>query len=234
MAEIIPSILVKTSAEFNEKLSQIGGHFSAFHLDIADGIFVPNTTIEGFTELERSDTDLAVAAHLMVSKPENHISRWLETNVERIIFHVEATDKVMETIAAIKDGDCEAGIALNPQTPIEKIADYMEAVDFVHFMTVEPGFYGSPFVESVIEKIKEFHYFYPDKLISVDGHVDTETAPQLVAAGASELVVGHDLFDGKSVTEELAKLKAVLNPNFQWQMTNQTQSSNAKYLDLGF
>src|SRR3989338_5675889 len=154
MAEIIPSILVKTSAEFNEKLSQIGGHFSAFHLDIADGIFVPNTTIEGFTELERSDTDLAVAAHLMVSKPENHISRWLETNVERIIFHVEATDKVMETIAAIKDGDCEAGIALNPQTPIEKIADYMEAVDFVHFMTVEPGFYGSPFVERGIEKIR--------------------------------------------------------------------------------
>lgn len=219
MAEIIPSVLVKTGQEFKEKLELISPYFSAFHLDIADGIFVPNVTIEGVPELNASETKLVCTVHLMVSKPENHIVRWLDTVASCILFHLEATtaDKVVPTIDAIHGGEREAGIALNPETPIDRLADYVDLIDRVHFMTVHPGFYGGEFNESVIEKIREFHYFYPDKLISVDGGINPDNAPKLIAAGASELVVGSDLFKDKNFGEAAEELKTVIekfkNPN---------------------
>ena len=211
MPEIVPSVLVKTGQEFKEKLELISPYFSAFHLDVADGIFVPNTTIEGAPELNASATDLAVTVHLMVSKPENHIVRWLDTAVRCIIFHLEATttDKVISTIDAIHNGEREAGIAINPETPIDQLADYVDLIDRVHFMTVHPGFYGGEFNESVIEKIREFHYFYPDKIISADGGINPDNAPKLIVAGASELVVGSDLFEDKDFGKAVEELKAV-------------------------
>lgn len=197
MIEILPSILVKTKEELEEKIRAIEPYVQRAHLDIADGIFVSNKTIDGFLELESIDTELLFSVHLMVSKPENHIARWLETTsgVEGIIFHAEATQKHLEVINAIKEGDCEVGIALNPATPHTAISEWVDLVDFVHFMTVEPGFYGGKFVESVVEKIKDFHFYYPDKPIRVDGAVAPETAPKLIEAGATSLVVGHYLFE---------------------------------------
>ena len=209
MIEILPSILVGTKIEFEEKVRIVEPHCERAHLDIADGIFVPNKTIDGFLELEQIETELLFTVHLMVSKPENHIARWLEIprGVEGIVFHAEATQKHIEVINLIKEGDCEAGIALNPATPHSAISEWVDLVDFVHFMTVEPGFYGGKFVDSVVDKIKDFHYFYPDKPIRVDGAVTPETAPRLIEAGATSLVVGHYLFLGKSLEEQLAQLK---------------------------
>ena len=159
MIEILPSILVGTKIEFEEKVRIVEPHCERAHLDIADGIFVPNKTIDGFLELEQIETELLFTVHLMVSKPENHIARWLEIprGVEGIVFHAEATQKHIEVINLIKEGDCEAGIALNP--------------------------------------------------IRVDGAVTPETAPRLIEAGATSLVVGHYLFLGKSLEEQLAQLK---------------------------
>ncbi|OGN28130.1 MAG: hypothetical protein A3A33_02130 [Candidatus Yanofskybacteria bacterium RIFCSPLOWO2_01_FULL_49_25] len=206
MIEILPSILVKTKAEFEEKVRMIEPHCERAHLDIADGIFVPNKTIDGFLELEQIETDLLFTVHLMVSKPENHIARWLETPADSFIFHTEATQKHIEVINAIKEGECEVGIALNPSTPHTAISEWVDLVDFVHFMTVEPGFYGGEFVDSVVDKIKDFHYFYPDKPIRVDGDVTPETAPKLVGAGETTLVVGHYLYTG-NLKDQISKIK---------------------------
>jgi len=195
MIEILPSILVKTKEELEEKVRAIELHCERAHLDIADGIFVPNKTIDGFLELEQIETELLFAVHLMVSKPENHVARWLETVVDSIIFHTESTQKHIEVINLIKEGDCEVGIALNPSTPHTAISEWVDLVDFVHFMTVEPGFYGGKFVDSVVDKIKDFHYFYPDKPIRVDGAVTPDTASRLIEAGATSLIVGHYLFE---------------------------------------
>ena len=93
MTEIIPSILVKTREELIEKVIAVEPYVDRIHLDIADGIFVPNITISGFEEIEDLDTDLKIGVHLMVSKPENHIVRWLETPADQFIFHIEATEK---------------------------------------------------------------------------------------------------------------------------------------------
>ena len=157
MIEIIPSILVKTREEMIEKITAVEPYVERIHLDIADGIFVPNMTILGLEEMDELDTKLKIGVHLMVSKPENHIGHWVETPADKFIFHIEATSKAQEVMDAVKEADKSVGIALNPQTPVSKIEPFIDQVDFVHFMTVEPGFYGGKFVDSAVEKIKDFH-----------------------------------------------------------------------------
>ena len=121
--------------------------------------------------------------------------------------------KGASVITAIRDDDCDKqiGIALNPATPVSDIEAVVGLVDFVHFMTVEPGFYGGKFVPNVIDKIKDFHYFYPDKPISVDGGVNPGNAKQLVEAGASMLVVGSYIFKSNNIIKATEQLK-----NIQW------------------
>jgi len=203
MVEIIPSILVKTKEEFLNKILAVENIAERVHLDIADGIFVPNMTISGFEEVESVETKLKIDAHLMVSKPENHIIRWLETSVDSITFHIEATQKAQEIIEKAKEADRRVGIALNPETPISALAAFIDQIDFVHFMTVEPGFYGGQFVESVLDKMSDFFYFYPDKPISVDGGVSPETAPKLVQAGASVLISGSYIWNSGDIKKAI-------------------------------
>lgn len=207
MPEVIPSILVKTREELIKKIMAVEPYVECVHLDIADGIFVPNMTILGFEEAESLDTNLKIEVHLMVSKPENHIVRWLETPADKFIFHIEATSKAQEVIDAVKEADGSVGIALNPQTPVSKIEPFIDQIDFVHFLTVEPGFYGGEFLESVVEKIKDFHFYYPDKPIEVDGGITPETAPRLIEAGANTLVVGSFLWESKDFERAFTNLK---------------------------
>ena len=188
--EIVPSILVKTKEELIQRVRELESRFAQAHLDIADGIFVPNTTIESLGDLE---TTLDLRAHLMVSKPENHIAKWIESAVSGITFHVEATAKHQEVIDAIKEGECEVGIALNPSTPWKEVEAWVNLVDLVHFMTVEPGFNGGEFLPAVVDKIADFHFYYPDKMIIVDGGITPENIDALTTAGASQCVVGSHL-----------------------------------------
>lgn len=208
MVEIIPSILVKTEEELLEKIMALEPFVERAHIDIADGIFVPNMTIAGPEEIEAIDTKLKFSAHLMVSKPENHIVRWLETPADRFIFHIEATQKPQEVIDAVKEADKMVGVALNPGTPHEKIAEIIDQIDFVHFMTVEPGFYGGDFVESVIEKIKDFRYLYPDVVISADGGINPENAKKLTDAGVNKLVVGSYIWGSKNIEKAIERFKS--------------------------
>ena len=210
MSEIIPAILAKTKEELLDKIIIVEPYIKRVHLDIADGIFVPNTTLDGYEEVEEIETSLKIEVHLMVSKPENHIVRWLETPADKFIFHIEATGKPRVVIDAVREGDGErqVGVALNPATPVSAIEPILELVDFVHFMTVEPGFYGGKFMESVLDKISDFHYFYPDKPIKVDGGITPENAPQLIEAGATMLVVGNYIFKNHDVKEAIQNLEA--------------------------
>ncbi|MBI2058090.1 MAG: ribulose-phosphate 3-epimerase [Candidatus Yanofskybacteria bacterium] len=206
MVEITPSILVKTKEEFLNKILAVENISERVHLDIADGIFVSNMTISGFEEVESIETNLKIDVHLMVSKPENHIIRWLETPVDSITFHIEATQKAQEIIEKAKEADRKIGIALNPETPISALANFIDQIDFVHFMTVEPGFYGGQFIESVLDKVSDFYYFYPDKPIIVDGGINPERASKAVQAGANTLVVGSYIWNSGDVGKAVEKL----------------------------
>lgn len=211
MAEIIPSILVKTKEEFFERVITIEPYVSQAHLDIADGIFVPNMTIGGIEEIEELETSLQFGVHLMVSKPENHIHRWLQTPADRFIFHVEATKRADEIISAAKEAEKLIGVAINPKTSVSEIESLIDQVDFVHFMSVEPGFYGGKFEEGVIDKIADFHYFYPDKQIEVDGAITPDNAPKLIEAGASLLIVGSYIFENRDAGKAIEYLKEKIN-----------------------
>ncbi len=209
MSEIIPAILAKTKDEFFDKVSQVESFAQRVHLDIADGIFVPNTTIQSEV-FASGDFALAMSVHLMVSKPENHVLRWLEVGADSISFHVEATEKPMEVINAVHEMDSQVGVVLNPATPVSEIESFIDTLDFVQFMTVQPGFYGGDFVESVIEKIKDFHYFYPDIIIAVDGGINPDTLGKLKEAGASSFIVGSYLFKDSDVEKRYRELESLL------------------------
>jgi len=207
MIEIIPAILTNDSGEFFEMLEKVQRLSRHIHLDIADGIFVPNKTIGGIEELRTVEGGPEITAHLMIKNPEEQIHNWLETSAAGYVFHVEATDKASELIKIIKENKKKIGIALNPKTPIETVAPYLNQIDFAHFMAVEPGFYGSKFVDSVLAKIAEFHKLYPNVLISIDGGVTPDTAPKLVKAGASMLISGSYIFKSADIGEAIKNLQ---------------------------
>lgn len=207
MVEVIPSILVKTKEELLEKISAVEQLVERVHLDIADGIFVPNVTIAGFNEIETIETNLKFVVHLMVSKPENHIVRWLSTSANSFTFHIESTIQPLYVIEKVREAEKEVGLALNPDTPLTAIEPFMNEIDFVHFMTVQPGFYGGQFVEDVLDKMSDCRYFYPDKPVVADGGVTPETAPKLVQAGANILVAGSYIFKNNNPEKAFEELK---------------------------
>ena len=207
MIEIIPAILTKDSSEFADMVKEIMPFSKKIHLDIADGVFVPNKTIGGIEELKAVEGGLEITVHLMIKNPEEQISDWLKTSAVGYVFHIEATEKAGELIKIIKENKKKIGIALNPKTPIETVAPYLNQIDFAHFMAVEPGFYGSKFVDSVLAKIVEFHKLYPNVLISIDGGVTPDTAPKLVKAGASMLISGSYIFKSADIGEAIKNLQ---------------------------
>ena len=191
MVEIIPSVNETTKEGFEARILLVEPHFSDAQLDVSDGIFVSAKSFEAFEEIESSKSQLMFGVHLMVSKPENHIARWLTLpNVNEICFHVESTTKHLEIIKNLREGEVSVGIVMNPKTPWKDIEPYIDLLDFVQFMTVEPGPNGNPFVSSVLEKIADFHFCYPDKPISVDGGVTPERIEELEKSGVTRGIVG--------------------------------------------
>lgn len=179
------------------------------HLDIGDGEFVPTKTISGHEQLIKIETKVKFDVHLMVSRPEDQMYFWYATKADRFFIHAETDHGHAILIEQIHFNDRKVGMVLNPETQTEKIAEIIDNVDFVQFMTVQPGFYGSEFEESVVNKILEFHGQYPNMPIFVDGSVNPETLLRLVAVGATNLVVGSYIINspdtGKAI-EELNKM----------------------------
>ena len=208
MIEIVPSILTNSPDEFKEMLRAAEPYFSRVHLDIADGVFAPNTTIKGAEELASIHTPLKITVHLMVSKPEDVLRQWLDADIESLIFHLESTDQMDELINNTKAGGKKVGIAINPDTPTESLMPFVGKADFVHFMMVYPGFYGGEFKEEVLNKIKNFSQKYPDVEISVDGGIDLTTARMAVESGADILIAGSYFFrQGRNMEEALENMK---------------------------
>lgn len=209
MIQIIPAILTNSPDELEKMIRQIEPYTTRAHLDIADGVFVSNTTIKGIEELESIHTPLKVTVHLMVQEPENVLDQWLNTGAEALIFHIESTKKMDELISRTKAGGKNVGIAINPDTPIEDVAPFVDRVDFMQFMTVDPGFYGSEFKESVLGKIKSFRQKYPDIEIRVDGGISPATAKEAIRAGADVLVSGSFIFKSGDVGKAIEELKKI-------------------------
>ena len=202
MIEIIPSIISKDFEDFREKVEMVEPFVDRIQIDIMDGIFVPQTTFDGLEAVEDVETDIDMEVHLMVARPENLINQWLDKPISRIIIHQEATQKILESIKMIKEGEQLCGVALNPETPIDVVKDFIGEIDFIQFMTVEPGQYGAPFIPDVLEKVKDFHYLYSDIPIQVDGGINDQTILEATLSGATIFAVGSYIFDSENSPEE--------------------------------
>lgn len=169
------------------------------HLDVMDGQFVPPITFgDGLARSVVHMVDLPVEAHLMVDNPERQIEAFSKAGCFRIICHVEATRHVHRLVLQMKEHGVEAGIAINPGTPVSAIEPILPMLDLVLVMTVNPGYGGQAFIPACLEKVQELRELRPEVMIEVDGGIDPLTIKQAQDAGANLFVVGS--FLQKTVT----------------------------------
>jgi len=198
--EVAPSVL---SADFARLADEIGQIASAgvkmVHLDVMDGHFVPNITIGPPVIAKlRKVSDLVFDAHLMISEPAEYAERFVEAGADHVTFHIEAADDPEAIIEKLHNLGRTAGICLNPDTPVEAIAQVAPLCDMVLVMTVHPGFGGQKFMPEAAKKIAQVRQMVgPDIRIEVDGGIDAKTTPIVVSYGADTLVAGNAIF-GKS------------------------------------
>ena len=211
MIKIIPSILATTEEEFVRLLKLVEPYVDRVHLDIGDGDFIPTRTVSGHEQLIKMETKVNFDVHLMVSRPEDQMYYWYKTKADRFLIHAETDHGHINLINQIHLNDRKVGLVLNPETQTDTIKEVMDNIDFVQFMTVNPGFYGSEFVDRVISKILDFHGQYPSMPIMVDGGVNSETARHLIAVGATSLVVGSYVINSDNVGKAIEELRVIGN-----------------------
>lgn len=184
------------------------------HFDVMDGVFVNNISF-GIPVLNsvKNKTRLSFDVHLMITAPERYIKRFIDVGADNITFHLEATENPKECIKICRENGINAGISIKPSTPAKEAFPYLQYVDTVLIMTVEPGFGGQGFIKEMTEKIKETS----DKIkalglstaIQVDGGINEKTAPLAVTSGATKLVAGTYLFKSENMSMAVGKLKAL-------------------------
>lgn len=210
--EIIPSIIASTRQELKQRINKVRrtygsslDHLLLIHLDVMDGKFVPAHSLNFNFKLPKARYE----AHLMIYNPE----KWIRENAEKvdtIIFHIESTENPEEIIKLIKSRKKKVCIALNPETPIKKVKEYIDKVDKILILTVHPGLYGSSFLPETLEKIKELRRLYPELDIEVDGGINPDTIKKAYESGANLFVVGSYLQNSNNVKKALNKLEEQL------------------------
>ena len=213
MAQISPSIL---SADFcnlkEEILSLEKGGADYIHLDVMDGIYVPNISFgPPVIKSLRSITDIPFDVHLMIDRPERYIEDFYEAGADIITIHEEATTHLHRTIEKIKSFGIKAGVSLNPATSLENLEYVLEYIDMVLIMTVNPGFGGQKYIKSMNRKIADLRRIIDERnldiLIEVDGGIKLDNAKDVIDLGADILVVGSGIFEAEDVVKRTEMFK---------------------------
>lgn len=213
MVKIAPSILSADFAKLGEEIRDVeNGGADYIHVDVMDGHFVPNITIGPLiVEAIRPVTKLPLDVHLMIEKPDDYIESFAKAGADYITVHVEACTHLHRTIQLIKSFGVKAGVVLNPATPVSWIQPIIEDIDMVLLMTVNPGFGGQKFIESVLPKISEVKtladMYNPELEIEIDGGVNEETAKLCIERGATVLVAGSAIFNQENRQEAIQKIQ---------------------------
>ncbi|SDF40454.1 ribulose-phosphate 3-epimerase [Sporolituus thermophilus] len=213
MVKIAPSLLAADFtrlAEEIKKVEQAGADL--LHLDIMDGHFVPNLTFGApVVAALRQVSKLPFDVHLMVTNPQEHINAFVKAGADWITVHAETHPHLHRLLQTIKDHGVRAGIALNPSTPLATIEEVLPDVDMVLLMSVNPGFGGQQFISNVLDKIRRLRQMITERNLSVtievDGGINAETAPAVVAAGATVLVAGSAVYGAPDVAKAIASLR---------------------------
>jgi ribulose-phosphate 3-epimerase len=212
MMTVAASILNCNFLKLEDEIKKVqAAGIDAIHLDVMDGHFVPNLSF-GIPLLKAVKPYLSVPifSHLMVTEPEIMIDKFIPDS-DGVIIHIEATAKINECISVIKQANKYAGIALNPETPIDKVEVYLDNIYEVLIMSVYPGFGGQVFIPGSIEKVRRLKELISRKqssvLIGVDGGVGPNNAKTLIKTGADILIAGTAIFKSDDYAETIRKLK---------------------------
>ncbi len=211
--KVAPSII---AADFTKLQREIRAAEKArphyLHLDIMDGVFVPNITF-GPMIVDAIDrmTTLKLDVHLMIVKPERYLKQFIEAGADLISFHLEATRKARHCIRFIRSNGKKPGLAISPDTPFETVIPYLAELDFILIMSVHPGFYGQKFIAPMLKKIERARVYLQRHhhrcLIEVDGGIYAENACLLESAGADVIVSGAGVFKTGNYTRAVARLQ---------------------------
>ena len=213
MVRIAPSMLSADFLHLDKDVEMVNRYADIFHLDIMDGVFVPNLSY-GFPIVEAiaSKAEKPLDVHLMIINPEKYVERFAKAGADMISFHLNATEKPEEVLAQIRSLGCKAGLVINPDIEVESLFPYLEQADYILLMSVFAGFGGQKFIEETygrVERLKaEIDRRSLNLPIEVDGGVSPSNAAALVAKGAEILVAGSAVFKSTDPAATIASMKA--------------------------
>jgi len=211
LPKIYPSILAANFITLGTEIDKVLKNADGIHLDIMDGVFVPNISF-GFPIIEsiRKYTDAYLDAHLMIVEPDRYLEKFA-MYVNSITVHYETVIHLHRTVTWIKKLGCDAGVSLNPHTPIFMLEEILPFLDKVLIMSVNPGFTGQQFIESTFEKVKKLRQLAnkinPKLDIMVDGGVNKDNIGKLASSGATTFIIGASIFHKEDPYVEIKELK---------------------------
>lgn len=206
--KIAPSVLAADFTRLGEEINRVS-KADYIHLDIMDGHFVPNISFgHELVAALRPLSSVPFDVHLMMDHPLFYIPSVVRAGADLITFHVECADSISETIDAIHQGGAKAGLVLKPGTPVETLWPWLDRIDMVLVMTVEPGFGGQKFMPAMMDKVRAIKERAPQMLVEVDGGVNDATIPQCVEAGVDICVAGTGVFRAENAEEALIRLQS--------------------------
>lgn len=213
MIKIAPSILSADFSKLGEDVRRVAdAGADLIHIDVMDGHFVPNLTF-GVPVIKdlRKITSVPFDVHLMVDNPQVYIPELADAGANIVTFHYEAEKHIHKTVQLIKDYNMQAGIVLNPASPLSLIEDILPELDMVLLMSVNPGFGGQKFIPAILQKTQKLRRIIDDNnlnvAIEVDGGVNTAIAKQLTSCGANILVAGSAVYASANIAQSIAALK---------------------------